>query len=150
MKLERIRIGDRDLPIRIDYNVIEEIEEEFETLERFRMELLGFRWKRMDDGKYEYDDEGKPIPEITKPSMKAMNFILPLMINEGLKAEAYEQKKPYDPMDPEQILMECEIEKNYMLNIINREMERCQSVKKSIPGEENGKSKRRSTSPGSK
>ena len=52
MKLERIRIGDRDLPIRIDYNVIEEIEEEYETLEKFRMELLGFKWKRGDDGKY--------------------------------------------------------------------------------------------------
>lgn len=142
MKLERIRIGDRDLPIRIDYNVIEEIEEEFETLEKFRMELLGFTWKRDKSGKYVFDDEGKPVPEITKPSMRALNFLLPLMVNEGLKAEAYEQKKTYEPMDPELIIMECEIERNYLMEIINKEMERCQSVKKSIPGGASTKNKK--------
>ena len=143
MKLERIRIGDRDLPIRIDYNVIEEIEEEYETLEKFRMELLGFKWKRGDDGKYIYDDEGKPVPELTKPSMRALNFILPIMINAGIKAEAYEMKKPYEPIDPELIIMECEIERNFLMEIINREMERCQRVKKSTPGEAGTKSKKR-------
>ena len=143
MKLERIRIGERDLPIRIDYNVIEEIEEEFETLERFRMELFGFTWKRDEKGKYVYDDEGKPVPEMTKPSIRALTFVLPLMVNEGIKAEAYEQKKPYEPLDPELIIMECEIERNFLMEVINKELERCQSVKKTIPGGANTKSRKR-------
>ena len=46
MKLKKIRIGQEDLPIRIDYNVIEAIEEEFDTLEKFRMELLAGRGER--------------------------------------------------------------------------------------------------------
>lgn len=149
MKTEKIKIGDKDLPVRIDYNVIEEIEEEFETLEKFRMELLGFRFKKDEAGDYIIDNEGRPVPEITRPSMKAMNFILPRMINEGLKYEAWEKGTTYEPMDPEYILMACEIERNYLMDIINKELERCQKVKKPIP-DEGGKSRKRSTSAGSK
>ena len=148
MQLTKIRIGTKDLPIRIDYNVIEVIEEEFETLEKFRMKLLGFTWKRNEDGTYVYDDEGRPKPEITKPSIKAMKRMLVLMVNEGLKADAYERHTEYEPMDDDQIIMECELEQMYLVQIIEEELARCQRVKKPIPGEAGGKSKKRSTSPG--
>ena len=148
MQLAKIRIGDKDLPIRIDINVLEAVEEEFDTLEKFRMELLGFRWKRGADGAYVYGEGGKPEIEVTKPSMKAMRFILPLMVNEGLKAQAYEQHKEYEPMDPEAVIMECEIERMYLLEIIEAELARCQKVKKPTPGE-GGKNKKQRTSPGS-
>lgn len=142
MKLKKIRIGQEDLPIRIDYNVIEAIEEEFDTLEKFRMELLGFRWKRGEDGTYIYGDDGRPEIEITRPSIKAMKLVLTQMVNEGLKAEAYECHKEYVPMDPDQIIMECEIEHMYLVEIIEEELARCQSVKKPIPGGASGKNKK--------
>ncbi len=150
MQLKKIRIGTEDLPIRIDYNVIEALEEEFDTLEKFRMELLGFRWKRNEDGTYAYGEDGKPKPEITKPSTKAMKLALTLMVNEGLKAEAYERHREYVPMDPDLIIMECELEHMYLIEIIEEELARCQRVKKPIPGEANTKNKKKSTSPGSK
>jgi hypothetical protein len=71
------------------------------------------------------------------------------MINEGLKAEAYDQNKEYTPMDPDVIIMECEIDRYYLVDIINDELERCQRVKKTIPGAA-GKNRKQSTTPGSK
>lgn len=149
MNLTRIKIGSKDLPIRIDYNVLEEIEEIYGTTDRWQQELLGFRWKMEEDGSYCLDEEGKPIPVIAAPSLKALKTCLTLMVNEGLKAEAYEQNTEYIPMDPDVIVMECEIDRNYLAEIINQEMTRCQRVKKTIPGEA-GKNRKRSTLPGSK
>lgn len=142
MKPETIKIGDKELPIRIDYEVIEEIEESFDTLEKFQMELLGFEWKRNKDGSYEYDDEGKPQAVVTKPSMKALKFILPLMVNEGIRYEAKKNNAEYEPMDEDMIIMECEIDRMYLIDIIQKELARCQKVKKPTPGE-NGKSRKR-------
>ena len=71
-----------------------------------------------------------------------MKLVLTQMVNEGLKAEAYECHKEYVPMDPDQIIMECEIEHMYLVEIIEEELARCQSVKKPIPGGASGKSKK--------
>lgn len=142
MKPEKIKIGDKELPIRIDYNVIEAIEEYFDTLEKFQMALIGFDWKRKEDGSYDYDEAGKPQAIVTKPSMKALKLILPLMVNEGLRYEAIKNNTEYEPMDDDLITMECEIDRMYLIEIIQKELNRCQSVKKPIPGE-NGKSRKR-------
>lgn len=147
MKLSRLKIGNSDLPFRIDYNVLEILEDEYGTVERFQMALIGFRWKRGEDGAFIKDDEGRPVPEVTTPSIKALKLALTAMVNEGLKAEAYEQKKEYIPMDPDAIIMECEIDRNYLTELIAEELERCQRVKKPIPGGA-GKSRKRSTTPG--
>ncbi len=147
MKISRLKIGNRSLPFRIDYNVLEIIEDEYETVEKFQMALIGFRWKRDDDGTYVFGDDGKPVPEITTPSLKALKLALTTMVNEGLKAEAYEQKKEYIPMDPDVIIMECEIERTYLTELIQKELARCQSVKKPIP-DGAGKSPKQSTTPG--
>ena len=141
MKPEKIKIGDKDVPIRIDYDVIEAIEEEFDTLEKFQMKMLGFEWKRNHDGTYDYDDEGKPKAVVTKPSTKALKFILPLMVNEGLRYEALKNNAAYEPMDDDLIIMECEIDRTYLIEIIQKEINRCQKVKKPTPGE-NGKNRR--------
>lgn len=141
MKPTKIKIGDRDVPIRIDYEVIENIEEKYETLERFQMKLLGFDWKRNADGTYDYDDEGKPQAIVTSPSMKALNFILPLMVNEGIRYEAKKNNMEYEPIDDDLIIMECNIERSYLISIIQEEINRCQAVKKPTPGE-SGKNRR--------
>lgn len=141
MKPIKIKIGDKDVPIRIDYEVIDVIEEEYETLEKFQMALLGFDWKRNEDGTFDYDDEGRPQPIVTRPSTKALKLILPLMVNEGLRYEAKKNNTEYEPMDDDLIIMECEIDRNYLISIIQDEIARCQRIKKPIPGE-NGKSRR--------
>ena len=76
-----------------------------------------------------------------------MKRMLVLMVNEGLKADAYERHAEYEPMDDDQIIMECELEQMYLVQIIEEELARCQRVKKPIPGGEGGKSKKKLTSP---
>lgn len=141
MKPKTIKIGDKELPIRIDYEVIEEIEESFDTLEKFQMELIGYEYKRNPDGTYIYNENNEPEVEFKKYGIKALKFILPRMVNEGLRYEAKRNNAEYIPMDDDLIIMECEIERGYLISIIMDEINRCQKVKKPIPGE-NGKSKR--------
>lgn len=136
MDLTRIQIGDRSLPIRIDLNVLDQIEERYVTKEKFEQELLGWRFKRDEEGKYERTAEGRIAIEYVRPSLKALIFILPRMINEGLKAEAYDNGGSYDPLEAEWIIAACEIERGYLREIIMKELRRCESVKKDMPGKE--------------
>ena len=134
MDLTRIQIGDRSLPIRIDLNVLDQIEERYETKEKFEQELLGWRFKRDEEGKYERTAEGGIAIEYVKPSLKALIFILPRMINEGLKAEAYDNGGSYEPLEAEWIIAACEIDRACLYKIITDELKRCESVKKNTPG----------------
>lgn len=134
MELTRIQIGDRELPIRIDLNVLEQIEERYETKEKFEQELLGWKFKRNEEGKYERQADGSIAIEYVKPSLKALIFILPRMINEGLKAEAYDNGGAFEPLDADWIIAACELDRNYLYQVILKEMRRCESVKKDMPG----------------
>lgn len=126
-------IGEKEYPIRIDLNVMEEIEEEFGTVEKFKQKLLGFEYQRDADGELVIDDEGRPKIKPIAPSVKALKFILPLVVNEGIKYEAFEQRKPYEPLDTEYIIMACEMDRDFLLRTIFDEFERCERVKKNMP-----------------
>lgn len=143
MELTRIPIGDEKMPIRIDLNVLDQIEERYGTKEKFEQELLGWRFKRGEDGRYERTEDGNIAVEYVKPSLKALIFILPRMINEGLKVEAYETGKEYVPLDADMIVAMCEIERSYLYQIVFDEMRRCESVKKDTPGKGSKKSRSR-------
>ena len=143
MEFKKIQIGDRLLPIRIDLNVLDQIEDRYQTKEKFEQELLGWRFRRNEEGKYERTADGRIAIEYVKPSLKALIFILPKMINEGLKAEAYDNGGTYEPLEADWIIAACEIERGYLYEIILEELRRCESVKKDMPGKENKKSKNR-------
>lgn len=136
METGKILIGTKTYPVRIDLNVIELIEEQYETVGRFEQELFGWRWKRDESGKYAKDEDDNPLVEYVNPSTQAMKWILPIVINEGLKKEAYENGNEYIPVDSEQIIMDCNVEPNYIREIIWKELQRSRSVKKPIPREE--------------
>ena len=56
------------------------------------------------------------------------------MINEGLKAEAYDTGKAYEPLEAEWIIAACEMDREYLYSVINDELTRCERVKKDMPG----------------
>ena len=140
MELTRIPIDGKMLPIRIDLNVLDQIEERYDTKQKFQQELLGFRFKRGEDGKYERTEDGRIAIEYAKPSLKALIFILPRMINEGLKAEAYDTGKAYEPLEADWIIAACEMDREYLYSVINDELTRCERVKKDMPGKASKKS----------
>lgn len=74
-KLSYIELGEERFPIKCDLAVLEMIQEEYGTVNAFELKLAG--WVK---------DEKKKLVK-TEPSMKAIRFALPLMINEGIDIE---------------------------------------------------------------
>ena len=89
-KLKKIMIADKMFPIKIDLNVLERIQETYGTIHEFERQILGLKVARDSEEKIIYTKDKKPLLISVEPSVKAINTVLPLMINEGLAIEAEE------------------------------------------------------------
>ena len=125
-KMERILIGERTYPIKIDLNVLETIQEQYCSVNLIEMDLLGLKIQTGGDGKEQI--------VVVEPSIKAIRMILPLMINEGMAIEAAETGQPYVPVNKQEIIQECCIPYDELSKIIHSEFKRCFG-KKQRPGE---------------
>ncbi len=129
-KLERIMIGGRALPIKIDLNVLEHIQNVYETVNEFEREIIGAKVARDEKGKVVYDADKKPVFLKTEPSIKAIKMVLPLMINEGLAIEAEETGKSWEPVSDLWVCANCTIAFEVLADIIHEEFKRCFEIKK--------------------
>lgn len=82
-KLNIQKLGETEVPLKCDNYVLAMIQEEYETLNNFEMKLLGLSILEI-DGKIQKDENGKTMFLKGEPSLKAIQFALPLMISEGL------------------------------------------------------------------
>ncbi len=122
--LTKIKIAGQEYPIKLDINVLEEIQEKYGSVNQFEREILGIK-------NVEYNTEGKVENfESCEPSIKAIKTVLPLMINEGMKITADMENKEYTPVDAETIYRECDMDFNVLANIIHAEYRKCFAVKK--------------------
>ncbi len=76
-KLTYIELGDCVYPMKCDLAVLEIIQEEYGTINKFEKKLIGEVEQTDQNTKEAY----------TEPSVKAVRFALPLMINEGIDIE---------------------------------------------------------------
>lgn len=122
-ELTKIKIAGQEYPIKLDINVLGEIQEKCGSIYQFEREILGI--------KVEYDEQGniKKI-EDSEPSIKAIKMVLPLMINEGMKITADLENKEFTPVEAEQIYRECDISFKTLAKIIHTEFKKCFVVKK--------------------
>ncbi|MCM1213316.1 MAG: hypothetical protein NC331_11315 [Lachnospiraceae bacterium] len=127
-KMERILIGERTYPIRIDLNVLEAIQDGYGSVHLFEMDLLGIKIQDGEDG-----EDGEEQIVAAEPSIRAIRTVLPLMINEGLAVEAADAGRPYEPVDGQRIIQECCIPYDELSRIIHQELKRCFG-KKQRPG----------------
>lgn len=125
-KMEKIQIGEKTYPIKMDLNVLESIQDQYGSVRAFELDLIGI--------KLEEDGNGKKVATKVEPSIKAIKTALPLMINEGLEIEAAVTGKSYDPVEELQIIQECCIPFDELARIIHAELKRCFG-KKQQPGE---------------
>lgn len=116
-KMERIQIGEKTYPIKIDLNVLEVIQDQYGSVHAFELDLIGI--------KLEKNDAGKEVLIKAEPSIKAIKTVLPLMINEGLEIEAAGTGKSYDPVEEQQIIQECCIPFDELSQMIHEELKRC-------------------------
>lgn len=129
-QLRRIPIGENTYPICIDLNVLQQIQEKYITLSEFEKKLLGLVYVKDEKGENVYDNNGKKKVVIVEPSVEAMKFILPRMINEGLAIESEMLRKPIRQVTDTEIEFECEIPLYELQKIIYEEYQRCFATKK--------------------
>lgn len=114
----------------MDLNVLEQIQDNYESISKFEMDLIGLDYIRDEEGHYVFDEENKPEMYLREPSVRAIRTALYPMINEGLEIEAEETGKEWQPVTKEFIERECTINFKYLADIIHEEFKRCFAVKK--------------------
>lgn len=129
-KLEKITVGDKAYPVKIDLNVLEIIQEEYGTINGFERDILGVRYVKDEDGNQIYDEHKKPKIEILEPSVRAIKLALPAMINEGLSIEADETGSSFVPVTEAQVFRECTIDYEVLAGLIHKEFKKCFVTKK--------------------
>lgn len=120
-KLKRIMIGDKTYPFKIDLNVLEELQEQFGTVNEFERQLRGIRNM--------IGEDGKPMKYIGEPSIKAIKAVLPLAVNEGLAIEAELENREMEPVE-EEIIRECTVPFTLLARMMLEEFKRCFETKK--------------------
>jgi hypothetical protein len=134
--LKRIQIGEHTYPIKMDLNVLEQIQERYDSINRFEMELLGLGLVKDENGRQVIGEEGKPKYYQKDPSIKAIRTAITPMINEGLEIEAQEQNRSWESVTAAEIEADMDYGKLMELSgIIHDEFSRCFFTKKSDPAE---------------
>lgn len=135
-KLKRIQIGERTYPIKMDLNVLEQIQEKYDFINRFERELLGMVLAKDKNGHQIFDDKDRPMYYRKDPSIKAIRTAIIPMINEGLEIEAQEQNRSWTPVTAAEIEADMDYDTLMELSdIIHDEFSRCFFTKKSDPVE---------------
>lgn len=108
-KLTYIELAGESYPIKCDLAVLEAAQEEYGTLNEFERKLAGI------------EEAGR-----TEPSVKAIRFALPLMINEGIDIEnAIEGGKRKHITEKELKLLLSDINVFVIANELHDEFSRC-------------------------
>ena len=84
-KLNTITLSGQTFPFKCDNLVLEELQDEFGTLDDFEKKLNGWVPVLDENGVHKKNDKGEGLFKVVEPSMKAINFALPLMIREGVE-----------------------------------------------------------------
>ena len=95
-KLNMITLENTSYPFKCDNLVLEVLQDEFGTLDDFEKKLNGWNPILDKNGEQKLDKEGKGLFRVGEPSMKAINFALPLMIREGIEIKNMKLKKPME------------------------------------------------------
>lgn len=101
-KLNSIKLGDKVFPFKCDNLVLEELQDEFGTLDDFEKKLNGWIPVLDENGIQRKNDKGEGLFKVVEPSMKAINFSLTRMIREGVEiANETAEEKISLPSDKE-------------------------------------------------
>lgn len=128
--LRRIMIGKKTYPFRIDLNVLEHIQEEYGSINKFERELAGIEFKKDAEGRQVYSAEGDPVVIRTETSIRAIKTVLPAAVNEGLAIQADEEGHARERVEGEYIFRNCTIPFDILGKMLHEEFRRCFETKK--------------------
>ena len=129
-QLRRIMIGEKTYPFKIDLNVLEIVQEKYGSVKAFERELLGWRYRKDEEGIQMYTTDGIPLIDIVEPSVAAVKMILPAAVMEGMQIEADEHNRPMEDITEDYIIHNCNIAYMELCVMLQEEFGRCFSAKK--------------------
>ena len=128
-KLKTFTIQKKKIPYKIDLFVLEQLQNDYWNIWDFERELKGLKVKTDDKGEIVYQD-GSPVLERVHFSFKALNTILPLMVNEGLEIDADQKRKEFTPVDDKDFIRTIDVNPYELQRLVVEEFDRCFDIKK--------------------
>lgn len=129
-KLKSFKVGKTRYPYKIDLLVLEQLQEVFWNIFEYELELKGLVPIFDDAGNRVYESNGLPKYKNKHFSLKALNAILPLMVNEGLEIEAEEQGKSFEPVEDKAFIRSLTMNPYELQMLVVEEFDRCFATKK--------------------
>lgn len=130
IELYHIEINGVNYPIHCDFNVLELIQEEFTSVNKFERDLMGLTPLLDDNGELKRNEEGFILNSQGEPKIKAIVFGLYLMIREGQRIDARQTGKEWEELTIEEIRECCNVPFTELSKVLHEEFNRCFDVKK--------------------
>ena len=130
IKLNEIEINGTKYPIYCDLNVLDLIQENFESVNEFERGILGLVPLRDKNGELMRDDTGALLQEQHEPKIKTVAFGLFVMIREGQRIQKRETGEDVELIQKEDIMEGCRISFIELAEIVRTEFNRCFTIKK--------------------
>ncbi len=128
--LARITLSGAEYPLKCDNFVLAQVQEKFGTLAAFEMALTGREIIKNSKGEPKKDSKGNTLYKKVEPSMDAMNFFLPLCVQEGLQIEAELENRPVEKITNKKIVMLCDMNPFALALELTKEFYRSMATKK--------------------
>jgi hypothetical protein len=130
IKLSKIEINGTEYPIYCDLNVLDLIQENFESVNEFERGILGLVPLRDKDGELMRDDTGALLQEQHEPKIKTVAFGLFVMIREGQRIQKRKTGEDVELIQKEDIMEGCRTSFIELAEIVREEFNKCFAIKK--------------------
>jgi len=128
--MTKILINGKEYPIKCTNYVLAIIQDKYENLNDFELELSGKEPALDSKGNQKKDKEGNLLYKNGEPSLNAINFMLPLCVNEGIEIEADELNKEAVLLKEKFIIRNVDVGFYALANILREEFYKAVIAKK--------------------
>lgn len=127
--IEKVKIGNNELPIKCNIGVLAYIQETYKTISRFEQKLIGMNPILDKNGNFTYDENGSIKYEWLEPNISVIKDVTPLFIREGI-IQAEKQGEDYSNMNWEEAFKDFDFNYIEVALALNTEFQRCFHRKK--------------------
>lgn len=135
--LNHIEIDGVKYPIYCDLNVLELIQDNFTSINKFERDILGLTPLLDENGEIKRNEEGLILNSQGEPQIRAIVFGLYLMIKEGQRIDTRQTGKEWEELTIDDIRELCAVPFMELSEKLHAEFNRCFEVKKKLKRQTN-------------
>lgn len=135
--LNHIEIDGVKYPIYCDLNVLELIQDNFTSINKFERDILGLTPLLDENGEIKRNEEGLILNSQGEPKIRAIVFGLYLMIKEGQRIDTRQTGKEWKELTIDDIRELCAVPFMELSEKLHAEFNRCFEVKKKLKRQTN-------------